>query len=186
MLTLDRSRLTDDELLADAMATHARIGRDERALLRRIAEMDERGVWEDSGARDYPHFLSMRLGISPWKARRLIAAAQALEDLPETSVALETGRASLDKVVEIARFATPETEGRVFDWADGVSPYELRLRGDVELTRTADEVARHPVSVAAVVVRRRPVPTARRSGGCRGREGGEGDRPAGGTHASDA
>ncbi len=31
--------------------------------------MEDRNVWEDWGARDYPHFLSMRLGTSPWKAR---------------------------------------------------------------------------------------------------------------------
>ena len=55
-------------------------------------------------------WLSGRLGISNWAARRWVTAAHALEHLPRLSYALERGALCLDKVVELARFATPETE----------------------------------------------------------------------------
>ena len=138
-MTLDRPR-ADEDLVAEMEATHARIGREERRLLCQIAEMERRATWEDWGARDYPHFLSMRLGVSPWKARRMIAAAVALDDLPATAEALETGRTSLDKVVELTRFAGSGTEHRLLDWADAETAYAIRLRADVETARSADVV----------------------------------------------
>jgi hypothetical protein len=42
-----------------------------------------------------------------------IVAGHALERLPLVSEALTGGRLSLDKVVELARFATAETEARL-------------------------------------------------------------------------
>mgnify|MGYP006160855339 CR=1 FL=1 len=47
----------------------------------------------------------------------MIAAAYTLEHLPLTSHALETGVLSVDKVVELTRFAVPATE---IDEAPGV------------------------------------------------------------------
>jgi hypothetical protein len=54
--------------------------------------------------------LSGRVGISNWKARRWVGAAYALEHLPRLSASPESGALSLDKVVELTRFATPATE----------------------------------------------------------------------------
>lgn len=67
------------------------------------------------------HWLSMRYGISDWKARRWIAAAHALEGLPRISEAFASGELGIDKVVELTRFATAETEGRLITWAQRVS-----------------------------------------------------------------
>ena len=66
------------------------------------------------------HWLSMRYGISHWKARRWIAASHALQNLPRISEAFACGEVSVDKVVELCRFATPGTEGRLLAWAGGV------------------------------------------------------------------
>ena len=75
----------------------------------------------------------MRLGISCWKARRLIGAARALEDLPAVSEALVSGRLSLDKVSELTRFATEQDEQELTSWAERVSGIAIRQRGDLEI-----------------------------------------------------
>jgi hypothetical protein len=82
----------------------------------------------------------MRLGISEWKARRLIAAATAIEHLPRISEALSSGRLSLDKIVELTRFATPQDEQKLIRWAQTVSGAAIRHRGDVEARRLLEEV----------------------------------------------
>jgi len=101
---------SNQELIAAIDAVHSRVGSAQRELLRLIADGDRNDVWRDSGARDMAHWLSMRQGISEWKARRWIAAAHALEALPALSRALSSGQLGIDKVVELARFATAETE----------------------------------------------------------------------------
>ena len=140
MQVLEGVRPTDDELIACIDAAHARVGRAERELLGFVAQMGERNVWISHGARDYAHWLSMRLGISGWKARRLIASAHALQGLPLVSSALEEGHLGLDKVMELTRFAGPADEADLISWAQGVSGAAIRHRGDLEIRRAAEEV----------------------------------------------
>jgi hypothetical protein len=77
------------------------------------------------------HWLSIRYGISCWKARRWIGAAHALEGLPRLAEALGTGELGLDRVVELARFADVRTEVDLIVWASRVSVASVRHRGDV-------------------------------------------------------
>jgi hypothetical protein len=86
------------------------------------------------------HFIRMRLGISEWKARRWIAAAHALEDLPRISQAFSSGELGIDKVVELTRFASAETEGDLLRWAKQVSCGAIRRKGDLSLRPSIDEV----------------------------------------------
>ena len=85
-------------------------------------------MWENDGAHDMAHWLRMRYGISDWKARRWIASAHALESLPLTSEAFSSGRLGVDKVVELTRFATPETERVSFPGPSGSPPAPSRRR----------------------------------------------------------
>ena len=87
------------------------------------------------------HWLSMRYGISHWKASRWIAASHALQHLPRISQAFACGEVSVDKVVELCRFATPETEGRLLAWAGGVSCAAIRRRGDRAASGSIEETA---------------------------------------------
>jgi hypothetical protein len=87
------------------------------------------------------HWLWMRYGISDWKARRWIHAAHALEELSLLSEAFSTGELGVDKVVELARFATPETEGELIGWARNVSPGRIRHQGDLAARRSLEEAA---------------------------------------------
>ena len=123
---------SDEPLVAAVDAVHATVCRGQRVLLSLIGEVDRRESWRDSGARDAAHWVSMRYGISCWKANRWIAAAHALEGLPRLSDALVRGELGLDKVVELTRFASPGTEADLVSWAKSVSCTTVRHRGDLE------------------------------------------------------
>jgi hypothetical protein len=132
---------TGSDALVEALdASQAEVGRAHRRVLRLIAEVDRREAWRDQGARDLAHWLAMRFGTSEWKARRWIGAAQALEVLPRLSEALSSGGLGIDKVVELARFVTPEAEARLIAWARSVSCAAVRRRGDLEARASREEV----------------------------------------------
>ena len=86
------------------------------------------------------HWLWMRYGISDWKAWRWIAAAHALTDLPRISQAFTSGELGLDKVVELTRFATPDSESDLICWARGVSCGAVRRKGDLAARAGLEEV----------------------------------------------
>jgi hypothetical protein len=75
-----------------------------------------------------------------WTARRWVHAAYALVDLPLTSAALEQGALSIEKVVELARFATPATEEGLIAWARRVPTGAIRHTGDVEAKALIQQV----------------------------------------------
>ena len=118
-------------LVAAADAANARMGAANLELLRLIAAIDRTGAWQDDGARDVAHWASMRYGLSAWKAHRWVATAHALDNLPHTADALAAGALGIDKVVELSRFATAETEGGLIGWATSVSCGAIRRRGDL-------------------------------------------------------
>jgi hypothetical protein len=129
----------DEKLIREIDAEHARLAAGHHRLLRLVAEVDRRETWRDVGARDTAHWLSIRYGVSQWKARRWIAAAHALESLPRVSEALVSGDLHVDKVVELTRFAAPETESRLVLWASGVSCGAIRRRADVVARRSSED-----------------------------------------------
>jgi len=120
-----------EDLVAAADAANAQAGSAQRDLLGLIAEIDRSGAWRDDGARDAAHWVSMRYGLSAWKAHRWVATAHALSALPSVGEALASGRLGIDKVVELTRFATAETEGGLIGWATTVSCGAIRRRGDL-------------------------------------------------------
>jgi hypothetical protein len=133
--------LDDDGLISVADALNRHISAAQVALLRVIAEVDRRRAWRDSGARDLAHWLSIRYGMSWWKADRWIKAAAALDHLPAIVDALETGVLGIDKVVELCRFATPETEEELIGWATDATCATIRRRADLEVRAALDETS---------------------------------------------
>ena len=109
-------------------------------MFRLIADVDRTEAWKESGARDMAQWLWMRYGISDWKARRWIHASHVIADLPHLSSAFERGALGIDKVVEVARFATPETDALLTEWARDVSPGRIRHVADVAVRRSEEEV----------------------------------------------
>jgi hypothetical protein len=130
---------SDAELVESIDDVFARISSAERDLFRLLAEADRRGAWRDSGARTLAHWVSMRFGITHWKALRWVAAARALENLPIVAKAFAMGWLGIDKVVELTRFATPESERRLTAWACRVGPTAVRERADREVRRSVIE-----------------------------------------------
>ncbi|MDQ3662729.1 MAG: hypothetical protein M3454_17080 [Actinomycetota bacterium] len=81
-----------------------------------------------------------QLGISQWSAARWVVASHALSKLLLISEALQSGRLGLDKVVELCRFATPDTEQELITWARRVTLGTVRQRADVFNRPQLDEV----------------------------------------------
>lgn len=129
----------DDGCIDDADAAHLALSRAHAAMLRAIARVDRSGPWEAEGARDCAHWVQMRYGISLWKADRWVQAAHALEGLPALTEALGSGVLSIDKVVELARFASFEDEDGLVRWARHVPAGAIRHRGEVERRRSLGE-----------------------------------------------
>jgi len=135
--TFDRANIP---LIASLDEIHARISSSQRSMFELIAEAERGQVWRDSGARDMTHWLSIRYGISRWKADRWIRAARALECLPRLSEAFRSGKLGIDKVVELSRFATPQTESDFIAWASGVSVACIRRKADIAVRRSIEDV----------------------------------------------
>jgi hypothetical protein len=130
-----------DPIVRELDAANAEVARGQRRLLRAIAEAADLQIWRADGAHDLAHWLSMRYGISSWKARRWIGAAAALGSLPVAAEALVSGELSLDKTIELTRFATSSDERGLVAWAREVSVATVRRRADRAVRPTADEVA---------------------------------------------
>ena len=135
----ETTELRYQDLAKGIDALHRRACSIQRSLLALVGEVDRKRAWHGSGARDLAHWLQMRCGISNWKARRWIAAAHALESLPRTSEAFSTGDLGIDKVVELTRFATAETEGDLIRWGKRVSCWAIRRKADLVVQQSIDE-----------------------------------------------
>ncbi len=111
---------------------HARMGEATFAFLAEVGRAEAKvAAWEE-GCRDLAHLLSCRFGLPFARAHRVVEAARALPRLPLLSEALRRGRLSLEKFLELARFATPEREAELLAWALRVPVGEIRFRADAE------------------------------------------------------
>jgi hypothetical protein len=133
-------RFEEQDRLVSAMdAEHAGICTKRLRLLALIAQADRLEMWMGSGARDLAHWVAMRYGVSEWKARRWVESSRRLPDLPRISAAFGTCAIAIDKVVELTRFATPDTEDRLLRWAQRVSSGAIRRRADRETRRSLED-----------------------------------------------
>ena len=129
----------EDEAVAWLDLTQSAVGAAQREQLRAIAHVHSLDLWEDWGAHSSAHWLSMRMGISNYRASKLLDTALALEGLPLIAEALSSGLLGLDKVIELARFATKDTEAALIEWAQVRSVGRIRQEADLQLRRTLEE-----------------------------------------------
>lgn len=115
------------------------IAKAQRAQLRAIHEFDKRELWLHDGCYHMGQWLAGRLGITVSEGMRRTNAAHVLENLPFLGKALENGTLSLEKVVQLARFATPETERKLISWARRRSLNAVRDRAILETRRPPQE-----------------------------------------------
>ncbi|MBA2724794.1 MAG: DUF222 domain-containing protein, partial [Actinobacteria bacterium] len=71
------------------------VNRAQRGLLKAILHCDLRRTYLHDDCRDTAQWVSLRLGVNGWKARRMVACAHALEDLPRCEKAFLSGQISL-------------------------------------------------------------------------------------------
>ena len=128
-----------EALTERADACHGAVCHGYRELFSLIAEIDRRELWRGSGARDMAHWLWMRYGLSEWKARRWISCAHALERLPRIAQAFAAGVLGVDKVVELTRLATPQTERGLIQWAERVASGRIRREAELARRRSMEE-----------------------------------------------
>lgn len=132
---------TSHEVMAGLHKVHAEVNSAQRELLRWIRACDESRLYIERDCRDTVHFIALELGITLFKARRMVACAYLIDDLPTIERYLLEGVLSLDKVVELVRLATPETERKLADWARSVAISTIRLRADE--ARRVDDAKMH-------------------------------------------
>jgi hypothetical protein len=93
-----------------------------------IAEALEHGFWcGDGDFRSPEHWAAIRFGLGPARARRLVAAARGLVDLPEVRAAFVAGELTEDHVAEIVRAeVTPQHDAEVLNIARHATVTQLR------------------------------------------------------------
>lgn len=133
------ARRDRSEIRAGLLDVATAAGTVDRDRLRWIVMADRAELYRTEGARNTASMLSAMFHISNWKARRWIEAAYALDSLPLMAAALETGALSLDKVCELARFATQSDEKKLIAWARRVTVATIRGRGDEAARREFKE-----------------------------------------------
>ena len=112
-----------------------------RRRLDLILELEAEQVWLGSGHRDLTEWIAAEMGISRWHAHRMVNAAHRIGTLPHVEAALRRNELSLEHVVELCRFVTPETERKHVTWAKRVKPKAVRRKADRELRKTTEEAA---------------------------------------------
>jgi hypothetical protein len=127
------------ELTARIGSDHVSICASQRDLLAAISEAETFCRWEDDGCRDIAHWVSTRLGITVTQAGRWVRAARALGLLPHIDRAFGAGELCLDKVLELARFATPATDAALARWARRSSVTVIRNLADKENRASVEE-----------------------------------------------
>ena len=129
------------EVIYDLHCTAARVNGVQRELLAKILRCDQGRAWIEDDCRDIVHWVALQLGVSLWKARRWVNCARKLPKLPNIEQSFVQGDLSLDKLVELTRFATPETERALCRWGQEVAVSTIRDRADYEI-RIAEQSVR--------------------------------------------
>jgi hypothetical protein len=117
-----------------------RISEAQRELLQILAELDRRDIWHDAGAHDMAHWVGNAFGLSRYRATRWLDAGRSLQELPRIAEAFERGDLSVYKVEELARFATPEDEDALLEWAMEESSGAIKAEADRRRGSDAEEI----------------------------------------------
>ncbi len=107
-----------DELITESQALVGRINADQAALCANTTELlglFQAGLGWGWGWRSPAHRLACQLKLTGAEARRLVATADVLPDLPELAAAFEHGEVSLRVASAVAEIATPETDATLVE-----------------------------------------------------------------------
>lgn len=90
-----------------------------------LAEYDTLEGWFNWGARSAADWLSNHCGHGAYTARKEVALAHALEELPVLRDTMARGAMSMDKAVAVASLATPESEPGLVELAQETTANQL-------------------------------------------------------------
>jgi hypothetical protein len=90
-----------------------------------IGEALRAGAWEGFGIRSPEHWVVWRCGVSPARARRLVAAARTLDRLPQVGALFEAGSLSEDQTVVIVRHTDADHDQQVAELAPSLTVPQL-------------------------------------------------------------
>jgi hypothetical protein len=82
--------------------------------------------WAGGGIRSPEHWLSLRAGLSPFRARAIVAIARRAGELPTVMGQFAAGQLSIDQVAVVARYAPAHVEASVAELAVHASVPQLR------------------------------------------------------------
>jgi Domain of unknown function (DUF222)/HNH endonuclease len=91
-----------------------------------VADALDDESWAIAGVRSPEHWLTMRAGLSPFRARQVVAVARRRGELPSVMGQFADGQLSLDQVMVVARYAPAHVEESVADFAVHASVPQLR------------------------------------------------------------
>jgi len=82
--------------------------------------------WAIAGVRSPEHWLTMRAGLSPSRAKAIVTVARRHGELPTVMAAFAAGQLSFDQVAVVARYAPAHVEASVAELAVFASVPQLR------------------------------------------------------------
>ena len=91
-----------------------------------VAEALADESWAIAGVRSPEHWLTMKAGLSPFRARQVVAVARRRGELPSVMGQFADGQLSLDQVMVVARYAPAHVEASVAEFAVHASVPQLR------------------------------------------------------------
>ena len=103
--------VTRADCLAEEISTlYAHINVATFALLEKIQQFDEQGLYARFHCKSTAHWLNYACGIGLAAGREKVRVARALIELPKIQTTFREGRVSYSKVRALTRFATPANE----------------------------------------------------------------------------
>jgi hypothetical protein len=96
------------------------------AVGRLIGRVLETGAWEGAGIRSAQQWVAWKCGVSPARARSLVAVARRLGELPQTKAAMEAGELCEDQVAVVCRHVPAAIDGQAAELARSATVVQLR------------------------------------------------------------
>jgi len=115
-----------DHLEAEVASIAGRLNAAHAELVAATARLIEDELWAGSGIMSPEHWLVLRAGLSPARARDITRIARRSEQLPSTRAALDDGQLSVDQAAVVAKYAPSSHEASITELAVNATVPQLR------------------------------------------------------------
>ncbi len=115
-----------DHLEAEVASIAGRLNAANAELVAATARLIEDELWAGSGIMSPEHWLVLRAGLSPARARDITRIARRREQLPSTRAALDDGQLSVDQAAVVAKYAPSSHEASITELAVNATVPQLR------------------------------------------------------------